>query len=173
MFQSPLDTGDRADRNRRIKVLAVTLGIFAVLSGIVVYMILRQPRQAPVPGQRAAVLMNAYRAGSPEFEEYHRFVTVEDQDATEATNLLGQKQVVTRGFLTNHGERTLTGVEVRAILYDLDNKPVAERVAVPIPKQRARLGPNETMPIQVNVDTVPPRAAIARFEIVVQGLKFE
>jgi hypothetical protein len=173
MFGSPLDIEDRAEQTKKRKIIGITIGVFVIVVAVMILVSARRTPDAPPPGQPVTILEDALRAGSPEFDEYRKFITIDNQDATESQNLIGQKLVVARGFLANRGSRVITGAEVKAVLYDLDNKPVAERVAVPIPKTRASLGPNETLAIQVNVDPVPPGAAVARFEIVVQGLKFQ
>jgi hypothetical protein len=173
MFESPLEAEGHLEQQTKRKIIVITAGVFVIVAAVMVYVSARRTPEAPPPGQPVIVLADAHRAGSPEFDDYHKFVTIDNQDATESQNLIGQKLVVARGFLTNRGSRVLTGVEVKAVLYDLDNQPVAERAAVPIPKQRSSLGPNETLPIQVNVDPVPAGAVVARFEIVIQGLKFQ
>ncbi|GBC81324.1 hypothetical protein HRbin10_00432 [bacterium HR10] len=171
MFTPPSDV-EREERRRRWRVLAITAIGFAVIGGLVLYWSARRTTSGPA-GSAGAGLTGFVAAGSPEFEAYRRFVTVENQEATQAQNLIGQKQVVVYGVLTNRGSRTLTGVQVRAIVYDMENRPVAERTAFPIPRRRPSLGPNESMVIQVNVDNVPPKAELARFEIVVEGLRFQ
>ncbi len=171
MFTPPLEE-EREERRRRWKVLLVTGVGFALLVGLVLYWSARRPTSES-GGTAGAALTGFVSMGSPEFEAYRRFVTVENQEATQAQNLIGQKQVVVYGLLANRGARTLTGVQVRAIVYDMENRPVAERVAFPIPRRRPSLGPNESMVIQVNVDNVPPKAELARFEIVVEGLRFQ
>ncbi|GBC77059.1 hypothetical protein HRbin08_00528 [bacterium HR08] len=171
MFTPPSDV-EREERRRQWQVLLITAIGFAVIGGLILYWSARRPTSGPA-GTASARLTGFVSAGSPEFEAYRRFVTVENQEATQAQNLIGQKQVVVYGLLTNRGSRTLTGVQVRAIVYDMENRPVAERTAFPIPRRRPSLGPNESMVIQVNVDNVPPKAELARFEIVVEGLRFQ
>ncbi len=172
MFQSPLEHEERQERRRRRAILLVTIGVFVGVVGLILFWSARGTKSRPGAAGEAA-LAGFVSAGSPEFEAYRPFVTVEDQEATQAQNLIGQKQVVVYGRLTNRGSRTLTGVQVRAIVYDLENRPVAQRTAFPIPRRRPSLGPQESMVIQVNVDNVPPRAELARFEIVVEGLRFQ
>jgi hypothetical protein len=171
MFTPPSDV-EREERRRRWQVLVITAIGFAVIGGLILYWSARRTTSGPA-GPGGTGLTGFVSAGSPEFEAYRRFVTVENQEATQAQNLIGQKQVVVYGLLTNRGSRTLTGVQVRAIVYDMENRPVAERTAFPIPRRRPSLGPNESMVIQVNVDNVPPKAELARFEIVVEGLRFQ
>ncbi len=171
MFTPPSDV-EREERRRQWQVLVITAIGFAVIGGLILYWSARRTTSGPA-GPGGMGLTGFVSAGSPEFEAYRRFVTVENQEATQAQNLIGQKQVVVYGLLTNRGSRTLTGVQVRAIVYDMENRPVAERTAFPIPRRRPSLGPNESMVIQVNVDNVPPKAELARFEIVVEGLRFQ
>jgi len=172
MFTPPLEREEREQRRRQWKILLITIAGFALIAGLLLYWSARRTTSGPA-GAAGTALAGFVSAGSPEFEAYRRFVTVEDQEATQAQNLIGQKQVVVYGRLTNRGARTLTGVQVRAIVYDMDDRPVAERTAFPIPRRRPSLGPNESMIIQVNVDNVPPKANPARFEIVIEGLRFQ
>jgi len=172
MFTPSVEYEDREQRRRRWTILLITAVGFALGAGLILYWSARRAPLGPT-GAGGTALTGFVAVGSPEFEAYRRFVTVEDQEATQAQNLIGQKQVVVYGRLTNRGTRTLTGVQVRAIVYDLENRPVAERTAFPIPRRRPSLGPNESMIIQVNVDNVPPKAELARFEILVEGLRFQ
>jgi len=173
MFESPLEVTEQAERGTKWKIVLITAGVCVVILAAIVYLSARRTSPPPPPGEPATILADADRPGSPPFEEYKRFVSVENQDGTQAENLLGQKMVVLRGLLVNRGSRTLTGAEVKGILYDFNNKPVANRLAAPIPRRRPTLGPDESMMIEVTIDPVPPGADISMFEIVIQGLKFQ
>ncbi len=172
MFESPLEEIEKAEKRHTLKILAATAIAFAAVIAALLYWSARQTPSVP-PGEPERPLADAFRAGSPEFEQYRTFVTIEKQEGVQAENMLKQKIVVLRGMLANRGPRTLTGVEVRGIVYDFNNAPLAERLAAPIPRRRPTLGPNESMIIEVTIDPVPSQAAISSFEIVLEGLKFQ
>ncbi len=161
---------ERGDRFRRF---ALAAGIFiAVISIAIIALRPRSARQilTPVPPE---TLLGALREGTPEFDSHQKYVTVEGQSAVESENLLGQVTVVVKGVLHNRGERDLTGVELRAVVSDIDNQIVAERVAVPVPKLRPKLAAKESMVVHVNIDPVPRKGVRANGVILLRGLKFD
>lgn len=172
MFESPIETIEQAEKRQKLKILAATSVAFAAVIAAILYWSARQTPSV-APGEPERPLADAFRAGSPEFEQYRKFVTIEKQEGVQAENMLKQKIVVLRGLLANRGPRTLNGVEVKAVVYDFNNTPVAQRLAAPIPRRRPTLGPNESMIIEVTIDPVPPQAVISTFEIVLEGLKFQ
>jgi hypothetical protein len=171
MFESPAESDKKVSRRRSTVVVGATAVIFAVIIGIVLFV--SRQRTVEISPVQPAGLPEAYRAGSPEFDAYRQFVSIEAQEPRASENLLGQVLVEARGILRNGGNRTLTGVEVRAIVYDAGGNLIADRVATPVPKMRPQLGPGESMPIQVGLVNVPGGTNPTVAEIVLHGLRFD
>lgn len=170
MFE--LDTGKAsvADRWKRVVLISSALVILAA-AGLFVFGA-RAPRPVLTPAPPPS-LEAAFREGTPEFDAYRKFVTIEEQTAVESENLLGQVTVVVRGTLRNRGSRILLGVELLALVSDLENRVIAERIALPVPKMRKSLAPGESMVVHVNIDPVPREGVRSNGVILLRGLKLD
>ena len=164
----------RAGIKDRWKSLLLIGSALAILTAASLYVLgARGAKPALTPDTPPGRLEGALREGAAEFEVYRKWVTIEDQTAVESENLLGQVTVVVRGTLHNRGNRTLTGVELRAVVSDQDNQIVAERNAVPVPKLRSSLEPGASMIVHVNIDPVPRASVRTNGVILLHGLQFE
>lgn len=166
MFESPLESEAKTLRSRSIKIVGITAVVFVLIIGAVLY-VSQQGGSGWSPG------LEPYRAGSPEFDSYQQFIEIEQRDPQGSENLLGQMIVVGRAILRNQGHRTLTQVEVRAVVYDAAGKELADRLALPVPRVRKQLEPGEAMLVQVNVDTVPAGANPTAVTVFLNGLRFK
>ncbi|MCS6806694.1 MAG: FxLYD domain-containing protein [Acidobacteriota bacterium] len=166
MFESPLESEAKLSRGRSIKIVAITAAVFAVLLAVFLYLNHRYESKATIESE-------PYRAGSPEFDSYLKFVELEQQDPQGSENLLGQIIVVANAILHNRGDKTLNHVEVRAVVYDAAGNEIAERTARPVPRVRRQLAPGESMLVRVNVDSIPAGSVPAAAQVVLTGLRFK
>jgi hypothetical protein len=151
-----------------VVAIGATAVAFAVIIGVVLTVSRQRAIEAP-PSQPS--LPDASRAGSPEFEAYRQLIHIESEPEG-SENLLGQVLVAVKGILRNRGDRTLTGVEVRAVVLDADGNQIGDRIATPVPRQRPQLGPGESMLVQVRVDNVPAGANPVAARLELSGLRF-
>jgi hypothetical protein len=144
------------DESGRTKVLLVAFGVLiaVALVGVLLYSrVAPAPDPAAAPAQRG--LENALRAGDPTFERYRKLVRLENQDYFTSKNMLGQILASGTGRIVNTGDRALVGVELTGTVYGKDSKVLATSIALPVPRVRERLDPQERMQFTVAIDGIP------------------
>ncbi len=98
------------------------------------------------------------------------------QDVMAQQNLMGMVQFTIQAELRNQGDRTLTGIEIVAQAYDLEDKLIAQKIGQPIPRVRPEpLKPGESMRIAIKLD-VPSKYKEADVKLVkaeLHGLRFQ
>lgn len=167
MFESPELSSAKASRNRALMIIGLAVVVFVAIIATVLFY-LSQHRAV----QQASATM-PYRAGSPQFESYKRFIEIEQREPEAASNLLGQVQAVARAYVRNRGNRTIVLLELRGVAYDADGNEIAYRLARPIPKLRPQLAPGESMAVQVNIDTIPAGANPYAARVELNGLRLK
>ncbi len=123
-----------------------------VLIALVVLIAMQRPSMAD---QKAAVLADALREDSPEFQEITKDIIIgTDADKTVQfpNSLNGLITMSITGNIRNKGNRTLSGLEVNAAVIDSFNQVLKEKRVLVIPTQLELLGPNETIPITLSID---------------------
>jgi flagellar basal body-associated protein FliL len=166
MFESPLEADAKTSRSRSIMIVAITAAVFIAIIAGVFYVNHHKQSGARVESE-------PYRPGSPPFDSYAKFIDIEQQEPQGSENMLRQVIVVARAILQNRGDKTLTQIEVRAVVYDQAGNAVADRKALPVPKVRSQLGPGESMLVQVNVDSVPAGANPSAAIVLLSGLRLK
>jgi hypothetical protein len=127
-----------------------------VLIAIVVLIAMQRPSMSD---QQAAVLADALREDSPEFQEITKDIIIgTDSDKTiqYKSSLNGLITMSITGNIRNKGSRTLNGLEVNASVIDQFNQVLKEKRVLVIPTQRELLGPGETIPITLTIDGFTP-----------------
>lgn len=123
-----------------------------VLIAIVVLIAMQRPS---MDDQKAAVLADALREDSPEFQDITKDIIIgTDADKTVQfpNQLNGMISMSITGNIRNKGSRTLNGLEVNAAVVDQFNQVLREKKVLVIPTQRELLGPGETIPITLALD---------------------
>lgn len=170
----PESVGEITAQRNRSKLLLRIGAITAVLAVVVVIALalMKQKQDSPF-------LDNALRAGSPEFEAYKARVTLtpsEKQEVLAQTNSVDMVRFTIKAEIHNQSDRTLTGVEVIALVYDLEDKIIAQKVGQPIPRQRsAPLKPGERSRFVIGIDA-PAKYTEADVKLVkaeLHGLQFQ
>ena len=123
-----------------------------VLIAIVVFIAMQRPSMSD---QKAAVLADAVREDSPEFQEITKDIIIgtdADKTVQSPNSLNGSITMWITGNIRNKGNRTLSGLEVNAAVVDQFNQVLKEKRVLVIPTQRELLGPGESIPITLSVD---------------------
>jgi hypothetical protein len=166
MFEQTTPKEEESNKNRIVIFAAVILVLLAATGGLL-YSAFSSHRKSPPQ----AGLAGAQRAGSPDFDSYRKEVAISNQEFYFATNALGGRQIVARGRVQNFGSKTIKGLEVRAVAYGFDGKPLGERVAAPIPRATPEpLSPNGTLPISVVIDSAPEEYLVQEIKLELHGL---
>jgi hypothetical protein len=166
MFE--LENKDESKSRQRTLIYGVVFFFLLAATATGLYVAFRSYKTAS-PVDRG--LPGAQRVGKPDFDTYAKDVAITNQEAYYATNALGGQQIVAQGRVQNLGNRTITGLEVRAVAYDFDGKPLVQRLAAPIPRSfSAPLRPNESLPITVRIDSAPDEGLVQSIKIELHGL---
>lgn len=181
MFDSK---SEKETEQKRSYLLMVLGGVGALLLAVVVIFLgSRSPRppqnaasSQTLPGGQQAKLEGAVRPGSPEFDSYKDKITLEKIDIPVSSNMLGMTRFAVNSRLTNKGDRVITGVELTANAYDLENKLVAQNTSLPIPRARTEpLKPGESMRVTTIIDLPASirEGDISDIKHLVSGLRFQ
>lgn len=144
---------DKEEKKRGINkgfLIGGLVGI--VLIAIVVLIAMQRPSMSD---QRAAVLADAVREDSPEFQEITKDIIIgtdADKTVQSPNSLNGSITMWITGNIRNKGNRTLSGLEVNAAVVDQFNGVLKEKKVLVIPTQRELLGPGESIPITLSID---------------------
>lgn len=118
-------------------------------------------------------LEGAIRSGSPEFEQYKTQIVLDDPEATEAKRALGDIVMSLNTTVRNLSNKTLNGLEIRAVVVDGNGQPVKERTALIIPLRQPELPPNKTMNVSIMLEGFKETDHRANIKMEVAGLKFK
>ncbi len=168
--ESPSTTTPTDTRRTLVIILVVTFVIVSAAVGLVVWW-------EKYSRERAAIQMTEgmRRAGDPEFEDYLR---------REGVRLITVDRLVLNGEagdryeyicrLENRGDRTLTGIELRIYLIDMEEKTVAEKFAYPLAAQNLKqLVPGQSITARPTLTGVKtPESEVRDFFCVINGLRF-
>ena len=158
------------DKSRRTIVIVVAV-IAALLIGGFFYLLMRKTWAPSKPPR----LEGAIRAGSPDWEKYSKQIALDDPEADESPRALGDIVMTLHTTARNFTGRTITGLEVRAMVVDHQNQPVKERTDVVIPGfgGRSELEPNKTMRVSVVIDGFTDSDDRANIKMEVTGFKIK
>jgi hypothetical protein len=164
-------------RERARNIPFIVAGIFALLiiAGLIYYFKTR-PATPISTGPVQQRLEGALRPGSPEFEQNKGRIGVDNPEADEGSRVVGDIVMTLRTTVRNFTGRTITGLEMRAAVVDLEGKPVKERYVVVVPnaaKQLTELENNKTLPVAVTIEGFSKSDVRANIQMEVTGVKFK
>lgn len=147
MFEPETENDKTEERSRTRLILGV--GAVAALALAVLVILFASMKQQ----QESPYLSNAVRASHQDFENNKAKVTIDNQEVLAQGNMVGMVQFTVQAEINNRSDRTLTGVEVIALIYDLQDKVIAQKVGQPIPRQSsAPLKPGEKRRFSIKID---------------------
>lgn len=135
------------EKSRRTLIIVIAI-VAAILIGGFFYLLLRRTVAPTAP----PTLQGAIRPGSPDWDKYSKLIVLDSPEADEAKRALGDNVMSLHATVRNLTGRTITGLEIRGVVVDHDNKPVKERTVVVIPGRQAELEPNKTMKVGVMLE---------------------
>ncbi len=147
-MSSFLDGNNEKKSTSKIFLVGILLAVIAVFGiGGWVYFL-------PTPEEtKAAILEDAYREGSPEFENYTKeiIITTDTGRLYESYTGLGDIVMQVAGKIRNKGTRTITGLEVSAGMVNTKNELIKEKKVLVIPQNYPSLKPGEVIDVSVNI----------------------
>src|SRR5258705_1218700 len=125
-------------------------------------------------GTTEAKLEGAIRPGSPEFEQYASKIVLDKPEAYQSKQALGGIVMNLQTVVHNFSGRTLSGLEIKGIVVDHQNKPVNQRAAVAVPSARQpELENNRSMIVVVLLEGMTDKDDRADIRMEVSGFKFK
>ena len=132
------------------KALIVGGLIGAVAIAAVIFIAMQRPS---MEDQKQAVLADALREDSPEFQEITKDIIIATTDDTvESPNAFGYISMFITGRIRNKGNRVIDGLEVNVAVVDQFNQTLKEKRVLVVPTQIGQLGPGDVIPITLSVD---------------------
>lgn len=123
-------------------------------------------------------LEGAIRADSPEFAQVRDKIVVEPEPdaATESTRPVGDIVMTLHPKVRNFTGRTITGLELLAMVVDLENKPVRQRIKIAVPNAEtglSELEPNKVIMVPILMEGFRKDDVRANIRVEVTGVKFK
>ena len=129
-------------------ILGGLIGMIAIAA--VIFIAMQRPS---MEDQKQAVLADALREGSPQFQEITKDIIISTGDNTvESPNAFGYISMFITGKIRNKGSRVINGLEVHVAVVDQFNQTLKEKRVLVVPTQLGQLGPGETIPITLSLD---------------------
>jgi hypothetical protein len=98
---------------------------------------------------------------------------VKDLRVNMSTRLLGDVIEEIKAEVKNSTERTLSGLELRAVVADEQGTTAGERTVVVIPTRQKSLQPGETMEVRILVEGISRKAKSLTARMEVTGVRFD
>jgi hypothetical protein len=167
MFEQDLGKPKEKD-NKSVVIISLVLVALLAIGGILVYRsFTNTPKTPPTPG-----LAGALRTGSADYDEYIKQVVITNQEQFYSENALGGNVITAKGRIQNLGNRMIKGLEVRLVAYDMENKPLAQRIFTPVPKEASEILANGTLPITYSMGNAPEEHMVREIKLEITGLIF-
>jgi hypothetical protein len=170
---TPSDKSATTKNESRTLIIVVAI-IAAVIIAVLFYFLMR----ATGGGTDAPpTLAGAIRPGSPEFEQYHSKIMLDEPEATEGRRALGDIVMTLQTTVRNFSGKTLSGLEIRGTVVDPQNQPIKQRTVVvipsPVPGGLAELPPNKTVEARVVLDGMTESDLRANIRMEITGFSFK
>ena len=148
------DEEKQLEKKATIYVTAAIVLLSAMLIGGFLY-IRRQPINDPKINP--VKLENAIRADSPEWKQYIEKIILDPPEAVESKRTIGDIWMQLQTTVRNFTGRTITGLEMKGTVVDLQGKTVKDRTLVIIPgylnnEQITELDNNKTLRVPISMD---------------------
>jgi hypothetical protein len=163
------------ERSRNIPFIVAGLIAILLIAGLFIYLKTR-PAPAPLAGPPQQRLEGALRAGSPEFEQVKQRIGLDNPDALEGASVAGGIWMRLTTTVRNFTGRTISGLEMRGAVVDLEGKAIKERYVIIVPAAGTNvteLEPNKTLPVSIVIEGFSKSDVRANIQMEVTGVKFK
>lgn len=161
------------ENNRTRRTIYVVVGIISLLLvGGIVYI----AKRPTATGAQQAKLEGALRPGSPEFEKYKALITVDKPEATEGARAIGDIVMTLTTTVRNFTGKSISGLEMRGAVIDLEGKTVKERMVIVVPNTATNvdeLEPNKTLAVPILIEGMSKEADRANIKMEVTAIRFK
>ena len=171
---------DASDGSRRTIFMIAGLVALLLIAGLI-YFLKTRPEAKPVSGPVNQTLENGLRAGAEEFDKSRELIKLDEPEAVSQGNVAGGLEMVLATTVRNFTGRTLSGVEMKGTVTDLEDKPLKERVMVVIPSAGlTELENNKTARVKITIpgfssaeDKARIESGQAKIKMEVTGVRFK
>lgn len=124
------------------------IGVFVI--GIIILVAMQRPSMVE---QEAAVLADALRPDSSQFQEITKDIIISTGDNTvQYANAFGGISMAIVGNIRNKGNRAINGLEVNVAVVDQFNQQIKDKSVLVVPRQQEILAPGDSIPITLTLD---------------------
>lgn len=137
----------------KVYLIGGLIGVVLIALGIFVAM-----QRPSMQDQEAAVLADAVRPGSPEFDAITKdiIIATNSDQTVQYSNAFGTISMNIVGTIRNKGPKAINGLEVNVSVVDQFNGLVKDKNVLVIPKQREVLAPGDSIPITLAIEGFKP-----------------
>jgi hypothetical protein len=183
MFEQP---NGKIERDRSLAIMILS-GIAVTAVVVLIVAVTRLKPSAKVEMETVSPVSRAYPESEPDYEEmpcppqsipqteaqdYVSNILFRDIDARKGEySTLNSKYVRVLCTIKNAGDRTITGFQVRMVLFGFKCETLKEKIIGVIPDKRTALGPGESLKIDVSIDRTPHPSEIMHVRIEPYALK--
>lgn len=188
MFEQPTGKVEK-DRSRLIMIVSA-VAVLIVIGLIVVVTQVWKPTPAHEEFERvyaAAPEGEAIEGSQPilppgqansnnqpqsEAQAYAQFVEIGEPDKRTGVRL-NTNYARILCTVRNNGDRVITGMQLRMVLYGFNWEVLKEKIVTPIPHTRELLGPGASMDLDVSIDRSPAQQEIMEMRLELYSLKLK
>ncbi len=167
----PLFSSSRITRKitrAQVGIVALSVALVALVVGII---ILAQ-HKGPKYKEGRTVYRGVLRAGEPGYDQYLSYIKIINASGMVSENMIGEQQAVVVGYAVNQGNRVVDVLEIRAVLYNADNKQVQEIIKTPIQPDFPLL-PMEMRRFSIWVEPFPPEWLTGHIDVEIHGYRLK
>jgi hypothetical protein len=161
MFEQPSGKEEK-DRSRSIMILSG----MAVVVVIVLIVLVSSFSKKPTPIAMA-------HAGSPEFDDYARFVTIGNIDLHHGITGFNNRFGRIICTVHNEGDRLIEGLQIRAYAVGFNGEVFKEKFVNAVPNNAERLEPGQSLKLDIHLEPIPDPATIQDMKVEVAALKLK
>jgi hypothetical protein len=159
-----------ADDSRRKLVVIVAVVALVLISGLFYILMKASSGRTTAPVK----LESAIRPGSPEWDQYIKYIVMDAPIADEAKRGLGDTVMWLKTSIKNFTGKTINGLEIRGAVVDQKGRPVKEKTLVLIPSAaQMELEPNKTVAVQVVLDGMKDSDDRANIKMEITGFRIK
>ncbi len=169
-FSSFEKSKDEADTTRRKMFIIIALASAVLVAGLI-WLATRPRVQNADPRLEGAI-----RPGSTEFAQFADRLILEfdaDQNAVTSERAIGDVVITMLPTVRNFTGRTINGLELRAVGFDLSKQIIKERHFIVIPSRQPTLETNRTMMPSLTFEGIKKDNVPASLKVEITGVKFK
>src|SRR6185437_10087596 len=148
---------------------AIITTIIALVAASLHYVAMNQP----VNSYSGPRLSSALRPGEPEFEQVREQIEIAQLLGTEQVQPFNSLAINLTATVKNNTGRTISGLEMRGGIVDVQNSTVRERTVMVIPARQTALEPGEAIGVRVLLESISKDSERANMVLEVTGVRFD